>query len=340
MGTEGFNFDQIVQKIFPPSPFQEKVFIMTNTEWQENVESSLECPTLDGRRQIQRVTPRLAEVGGIPVNRILPRRQRRTIGAWCFLDHAGPSRFPEDAPGFRVGPHPHIGLQTFTWMIDGEVLHRDSLGSEQLVKPGQVNLMTAGYGIAHTEEAVGAEPILHAAQLWIALPEADTETQPRFDHYPDLPRWMEEGVEATLLVGEYADRTAPTLTFSPLVGVEYRASRDSELTLPLKRSFEYGLVALEGGLTVDGEAFGRNELAYIGGQRGSVEVTLSAGTRLLLLGGEPLGEEILMWWNFVGHSREEISRAQEEWEQGSERFGLVPGFEGDPLQAPPLPWKR
>ncbi len=313
---------------------------MTNTEWPTTPESNLECPKVDGRHQIQKVTPRVADVGGIPVNRILPRRQRRTIGAWCFLDHAGPSHFPEDAPGFRVGPHPHIGLQTFTWMIEGEVLHRDSLGSEQVIRPGQVNLMTAGYGIAHTEEATGPDPVLHAAQLWIALPKTHKDVAPRFDHYPALPRWQESGMEATLLVGDYAGRTAPTLSYSPLVAVEYRTADPSELKLTLKPDFEYGLVALEGDIKVDEEHFATNELAYIGGGRDSVRLTLSAGTRLLLLGGEPLDEEILIWWNFVGHSRDEIIRAQDEWEAGSDRFGEVPGYGGDPLLAPPIPWRR
>ncbi|UZJ43396.1 pirin family protein [Marinimicrobium sp. C6131] len=312
---------------------------MTNTEWPGEPGSSLECPKVDGRYEIQRVTPRAADVGGIPVNRILPRRQRRTVGAWCFLDHAGPSHFPQDAPGFRVGPHPHIGLQTFTWMIEGEVLHRDSLGSEQVVRPGQVNLMTAGHGIAHTEEATGPEPVLHAAQLWIALPKAHKDTAPRFDHYPELPRWQERGVDATLLVGEYAERQAPTLSFSPLVAVEFRASEAAEVALSLRAEFEYGLVALEGEIQVEGEAFAANHLAYIGGGRDAVRVHLAAGTRLLMLGGEPLGEEILIWWNFVGHSREEIAEAQDEWETGSERFGSVPGYEGDPLPAPPIPWR-
>lgn len=312
---------------------------MTNTEWPDELASSLECPKVDGRYQIQRVTPRTADVGGIPVNRILPRRQRRTIGAWCFLDHAGPSHFPEDAPGFRVGPHPHIGLQTFTWMIEGEVLHRDSLGSEQVIRPGQVNLMTAGRGIAHTEEATGLEPVLHAAQLWIALPDAHKNTEPRFDHYPNLPRWQEAGIDATLLVGEYAGQKAPTLSYSPLVAVEYRTNPATDLTLTLDPGFEYGVVALEGGLTVEGDVFATNELAYIGGGRNTVSVSLSTDTRLLLLGGEPLGEEILIWWNFVGHSREEIAQAQAEWESGSDRFGPVPGYDGDPLQAPPLPWR-
>lgn len=135
---------------------------------------SRECPVVDGVRQIQRIAVRNAEVGGIPINRALPTRERRTVGAWCFLDHAGPTVFNGTSPGMDVGPHPHTGLQTFTWMIEGEVLHRDSLGSEQVIRPGQVNLMTAGHGIAHTEQSVGEQRRLHAAQLWIALPNMPT----------------------------------------------------------------------------------------------------------------------------------------------------------------------
>jgi len=275
---------------------------MTNTEWEKDVSSSRDCPELQDPKAVQRVEAREADVGGVPVSRIMPRRQRRNIGAWCFLDHAGPSRFPQDAPDFRVGPHPHIGLQTFTWMIEGEVLHRDSLGSEQLIRPGQVNLMTAGHGIAHTEESVGGERVLHAAQLWIALPEAHKDTAPRFDHYPDLPQWREGEAQATLLMGDYAGRSAPCLSFSPLVGVEYRAESACEVTLPLLAEFEYGLVALEGTLQLQGEPFAANELAYLGTGREGMSVELAPGSRVLLLGGEPLAEEVLMWWNFVGHS--------------------------------------
>ena len=133
-------------------------------------------------QQWQRIASRLTDVGGIPVARAIPVKERRTIGPWCFLDHIGPTRFAPGAPGMDVGPHPHIALQTFTWMVEGEILHRDSLGSKQVIRPGQVNLMTAGRGIAHTEESVPNQPDLHAAQLWIALPEADQHTPPRFDH--------------------------------------------------------------------------------------------------------------------------------------------------------------
>lgn len=301
--------------------------------------SSLDCPVVDGKRQVQHVAPRTADVGGIPVNRVLPSRQRRLVGAWCFLDHAGPAVFKGDSAGLRVGPHPHTGLQTFTWMIEGEVLHRDSLGSEQVIRPGQVNLMTAGRGISHTEESVSGESHLHAAQLWIALPEAHRHTEPRFDHYPELPRWREQDVELTLLTGEFAGYRAPTLAFSPLVGLDMLSQSAGSLQLPLREDFEYGLLSLEGELEIEGDRFATNELAYLGRGRSHVTLELPAGGRAILVGGEPLGEEILIWWNFVGHSRAEIAEAQRDWEAGSERFGSIPQFQGERLMPPPLPWK-
>ncbi|UYG09032.1 pirin family protein [Halomonas sp. M4R1S46] len=301
--------------------------------------SSLDCPVVEGRRLVQHVTPRTADVGGIPVNRVLPSRQRRLVGAWCFLDHAGPAVFKGDSRGLRVGPHPHIGLQTFTWMIAGEVLHRDSLGNRQVIRPGQVNLMTAGRGISHTEESVPGESQLHAAQLWIALPEADRRTDPRFDHYPDLPSWEEQGVAFTLLTGEFAGRRAPTLAFSPLVGLDLVSREASTLRLTLREDFEYGVLPLEGELAIEGDRFAPNELAYLGRGREAVTLDLPAGGRAILIGGEPLDEEILIWWNLVGHSKAEIAEAQRDWEAGSERFGSIPDYDGERLMPPPLPWK-
>ncbi|QTF93784.1 pirin family protein [Halomonas sp. BM-2019] len=313
---------------------------MSNLIKDASASSSLDCPVVDGRRQVQHVPAREAEVGGIPIHRVLPSRQRRLVGAWCFLDHAGPAVFKGDSRGMQVGPHPHIGLQTFTWMIAGEVLHRDSLGSEQVIRPGQVNLMTAGRGISHTEQSLPDDPQLHAAQLWIALPHAHRDTAPRFDHYPDLPSWQEAGATLTLLVGEFAGRQAPTLSFSPLVGVDLAAERDAALTLPLVPAFEYALLPLEGEPTLEGEALAVDELAYLGRGRDAMELALPAGARVLLIGGEPLGEEVLIWWNFVGHSKAEIAEAQREWEAGGERFGRVASFSFEErLMPPPLPWK-
>ncbi|WP_148254346.1 pirin family protein [Aidingimonas lacisalsi] len=312
---------------------------MSNLVNDGDLGSSLDCPVVDGTRQIQHVSPRSAEVGGIPINRVLPSRQRRLVGAWCFLDHAGPAVFKGDSRGMSVGPHPHIGLQTFTWMIQGRVLHRDSLGHEQVIRPGQVNLMTAGRGISHTEESVPGETDLHAAQLWIALPAAYRHTEPRFDHYPTLPHWQDTGVDITLLTGEFIGRQAPTLTFSPLVGLDLACRETSSLQLPLRGDFEYAVLPLENTLDIEGSVFAPNELAYLGRGRQGVTLSLSAGSRVILVGGEPLDEEILIWWNFVGHSKAEIAEAQRDWEAGSERFGSIPHYVGDPLMPPPLPWK-
>lgn len=304
----------------------------------QELASSMDCPVIDGKRQIQHIPPRTADVGGIPVNRVLPSRHRRLVGAWCFLDHAGPAIFKGDAKGLQVGPHPHIGLQTFTWMIEGEVLHRDSLGHEQVIRPGQVNLMTAGRGISHTEESVPGETHLHAAQLWIALPESDRQTAPRFDHYPSLPTWGDQDAVFTLLIGEFAGHRAPTLAYSPLIGLDIASREVSNVTLTLREDFEYGVLPLEGELDIDGDRFAPNEMAYLGRGRTAVTVNLPAGGRAILVGGEPLGEEIWIWWNFVGH-KAEIIKAQQDWEKGSDRFGTIHGYDGERLMPPPLPWK-
>ena len=285
-----------------------------------------------------RIPARTAEIGGgVPVARMLPSRHRRTIGAWCFLDHAGPARFAA-GQGLRVGPHPHTGLQTFTWMLEGEVLHRDSLGNEQVIRAGQVNLMTAGRGIAHTEESVAGETRLHTAQLWIALPARVADMAPRFDHYPDLPRWNEGGAEAVLLAGAFMGRQSPVLVHTPLVGVDWHAPRDAALTLALDPAFEYGLVPLTGPATAQGQALAADELLYLPPGAGTLRLELPAGTRALLIGGAPFGEDITIWWNFVGHGKPYIAQAQRDWQAHSERFGEVHGFDGPRIEAPPLPW--
>lgn len=312
---------------------------MSNTETNPQLYESLECPVVEGHRLIQHLAPRTADVGGIPVNRLMPQRGRRLIGAWCFLDHAGPAVFSTDSRGLRVGPHPHTSLQTFTWMLAGDILHRDSLGSEQVIRPGEVNLMTAGRGITHTEESLSDETKLHAAQLWIALPYAHRDTDPRFDHYPDLPRWQDQGVDITLLTGQLNGHKAPTLAFSPLVGADLFAPSDATVRFDLRTEYEYGVLVLEGHLRLDQDTFEPNELAYLGCGLDDIAIELAAGTRVLLLGGEPLNEDIFIWWNFVGHSKQEIAEAQQQWEAHDDRFGDVPGFDGERLMPPPIPWR-
>lgn len=217
------------------------------------------------------------------------------------------------------------------------MLHRDSLGNKQVIRPGQVNLMTSGHGISHTEETVPGQNKLHAAQLWIALPLADKDTPPRFDHYPQLPAWSQDSVNFTLLVGEFMGHQAPTLSFSPLLGMDIVAGEQSQITLPLREDFEYGLFVLEGNLEIDCESFATNELAYLGIHRNSVTFSLPAGSRVLLVGGEPLDGDIFIWWNFVGHSKEDIAQALQDWNSGSGRFGVIHGYDGDALVAPALP---
>ena len=289
---------------------------------------------------IVRIPPRNADLGdGLLVRRTLPNREQRTIGAWCFLDHAGPVQF-EPGKGLHVGAHPHIGLQTFTWLIEGEVLHRDSLGNEQLIRPGQVNLMTAGHGIAHTEDSLRDGERLHAAQLWIALPPEDQDCDPAFAHYPDLPQWREGGAELTLLAGRYRQRSAPARIHSPLVGIDIACDTTSALTLELDPGFEYGLMPRVGDATIDGDTIRTDELAYLGRGRRDLNLALPAGARALLLGGEPFEQPVLVWWNFVGFDKADIAQAQAAWEERDARFGTVGDGRARRLVAPPIPWQN
>ncbi len=311
---------------------------MKNMETPDNRFGWVDSTMVDAQRVIQRIEARTVEIGGgITVNRLMPSTQRRKIGAWCFLDHAGPAVF-ESKAGLRVGAHPHIGLQTFTWMIKGEVQHRDSLGNVQVVRPGQVNLMTAGRGITHTEESLPEEHHLHATQLWIALPEAEKNCAPAFDHHPDLPMWSEHGLQITVLVGAFSGRTAPGRIYSPLVGLELLSQRGGATRLSLDPKFEYGILPLEGMLVINGQTFASNELAYLAHGLDKVDLQCAAGSRALLLGGAPFTEEVHLWWNFVAHEKSDIVKALNAWNDNDlQRFGKVEGFEGERLSAPELP---
>jgi quercetin 2,3-dioxygenase len=283
---------------------------------------------------IERIEARVAEIGGgITIRRALPNRHRRTIGAWCFLDHAGPMMFGEGG-GMHVGPHPHIGLQTFTWMIEGEVVHRDSLGNEQVITPGQVNLMTAGNGIAHAEDsAPGPGGRLHAAQLWIALPESERRRAPAFRNYPQLPLIEAGGFNVRVLAGSAFGRTSPAEVHTPLVGLDLTAAGRASLELPLERSFEHGLITLAGSAHVAGEPLAPGTLLYFGPGRETLSVRTEAAARVLLIGGTPFTEEILIWWNFVARTREEMVAATRDWNAGR-HFGPVHGSPAPPLVAP------
>ncbi len=290
--------------------------------------------------QIKRIPGRQAEIGeGMALLRFLPQRQQRMIGAWCFLDHAGPVEFAA-GHGMRVGAHPHIGLQTFTWMLEGEVMHTDSLGNQQIIRPGQVNLMTAGYGISHTEDSLPASQRLHAAQLWIALPPEFSAIAPAFAHHADIAVWQEQEVQLSLLVGEYGGRTSTCRVYSPLLALDLKAAQAQTIRLNLVPAFEYGVLVLKGSMQIENQTFDETELAYlpVGGQE--VKLSLAAGTQVLLIGGEPFAQPILMWWNFVGYSKHEIAQAQHQWEAGAERFGSVAKPDARRLVAPALLWRE
>ena len=283
----------------------------------------------------ERIVTREAIVGdSMPIRRALPTVARRTIGAWCFLDHAGPVVLPP-GPGMRVGPHPHIGLQTFTWQIEGETLHRDSLGSEQLIRPGQVNLMTAGRGISHSEESARRDGgPAHLAQLWIALPESRRWMEPRFAHHAELPGLDRGGFRLTLLAGEALGAAAPPEVYTPIVGIDLASGSRADAELPLEPAFEYGVLVLDGSIEVDGEALAPGTLLYVAPSATRLRLASAGPSRALLLGGEPFAEPLVLWWNFVARDQNELAEATRDWNTGAARFGEVRGYDGPRLVAP------
>jgi quercetin 2,3-dioxygenase len=288
----------------------------------------------------------LGGVRAMSVRRSLPQRELPMVGAWCFLDRFG----PQDAR-MRVEPHPHIGLQTVTWPLVGEIRHRDTLGSDVVLRPGQLNLMTSGEGIAHSEYSVGEGPVpLDALQLWVALPETRRHGGPAFERHEQLPELSLPAVEggpagATVVLGSFAGRTSPATVHTPIVGAELRLAAGSRVRLPLHPEWEYALAGIDGDVRVhaeDGEPtpLSAESLLYLGLGRDGVEVESATGARLFLLGGEPFEADIVMWWNFVGRSHDEIARAREAWEADAARFGHVVGHGDERVPAPPLPGVR
>jgi redox-sensitive bicupin YhaK (pirin superfamily) len=279
----------------------------------------------------------LTDVGGLPVHRSLPRRERRMVGAWSFLDRFGPLDVTPQRT-MTVGPHPHIGLHTVTWLLSGQVLHSDSLGSQENIRPGQLNVMTAGDGVAHAEDARGQPGSqLDGVQLWVAQPEATRHGPPSFAHHEDLPVVNLASGRGTVLVGEFADTSSPARVDSPLVGVDLIA--DGPLDLPLIPGFEYAIAVLHGSVEVEGAAVAPNQLVYLGTGRDGVRLGPSGRARLLLLGGAPFTEEILMWWNFVARDRFEMERAFADWGSSAARFGHVVSTL-DRIEAPRPYWMR
>ncbi len=279
---------------------------------------------------------RRAQVGSLPVRRVLPQRPRRTVGSWCFVDHAGPVAV-EPGVAFSIGPHPHMGLQTVTWLVAGELLHLDSLGSEQLIRPGQLNLMTAGHGVAHAEEDPARAEEVHAVQLWVAQPADTRDGAPAFEHHAELPHLELGHAEGTVLVGALAEVASPARRDTEHMGVELTL-RGPSTVVPLRADYEHALVVLQGRVTVEGAVVEPGVLAYLGLGRDECAFGVEAPARALLLGGVPFPEKLLMWWNFVGRSREEVSEARRQWAADDGRFGRVRSAL-DRIQVGPPPWE-
>lgn len=262
-----------------------------------------------------------ALVGDIVVRRALPRAGRRTVGAWCFADHMGPTTVSHEH-GLDVGPHPHMGLQTATWLVQGTALHRDSLGTEQLITTGELNLMTAGRGISHAEEATEryAGP-LQGIQLWVAQPEATRDGPPAFEHHARLPRLELAGADAIVFMGRLGSVRSPARSDTPLVGADLAVHGGA--TVPLESGFEHALVVLQGVIRVDGVVLAPGNLGYLGLGRDEVRIDGAEPARVILLGGQPFPETIRMWWNFVGRSQEDLVRAYRSWAEDDGRFGTV-----------------
>jgi redox-sensitive bicupin YhaK (pirin superfamily) len=270
------------------------------------------------------------------VRRLLPNLGRRMIGAWCFVDHYGPDDIARE-PGMQVPPHPHMGLQTVSWLHEGEVLHRDSLGSKQTVRPRELGLMTSGRGISHSEESPRDHArYLHGAQLWVALPDAQRDIAPAFEHHAELPEVTAPGLHATVILGDLDGSASPGTVHTPLVGADLTLADGAAARLPLQPDFEYAALAMSGRVDVDGVPLTPGSLLYLGAGRRDLPLLADTASSLMLLGGEPFAEKLVMFWNFVGRTAEEISQARDDWHTGT-RFGEVHGYDGARLLAPALP---
>ncbi len=279
------------------------------------------------------VHPRDKDLGGFSVRRALPTVQRRMVGPWVFFDHMGPADFPA-GQGIDVRPHPHIGIATVTYLFEGEILHRDSLGSYQPIRPGDINLMVTGSGIVHSErerdEVRSSDHRLHGLQLWMALPEAQQEIDPAFYHYPgsSIPQVDVAGVPVRVMMGTAYGATSPVKVFSETLYIEAHLQPGQELTLPA--ADERAVYVAHGELETAGKSLPEHSMAIFARD---AEVTVRAlrETRLALVGGEAFGQRFIEW-NFVSSSKERIERAKDDWREG--RFPRVPGDEEEFIPLP------
>ena len=274
-------------------------------------------------------------LGSLAISRALPVKQRRLVGPWCFLDRFGPLTFSKGKP-MDVAPHPHIGLQTVTWLLEGEVVHDDSLGSESILRPGGVNVMTSGDAIAHAEQTPADNSgQLNGVQLWVALPDGHRHIPATFEHIAQVPTIESPAGRVQVFAGTMQGETSPAVHFSEILGADLQVNAGRTLPLPLHKAFEHALLVLSGDVALDGEPLQVRVLYYIGSTRSEASLSSRNGGRLLLIGGPPFPETILMWWNFVARTEEEIAQARADWEAG-QRFGNVTVYRGPRLSAPSL----
>ena len=299
----------------------------------------------DGRALVEPLHPRTVPLGGpraMTVRRTLPQRDRWLVGAWCFADHYGPDDVAMTG-GMNVPPHPHTGLQTASWLFTGEIEHRDSAGVHALIRPGELSLMTGGHGICHSEVSTDDTTVLHGVQLWLALPDESRDAPRDFQHYAPEPVDL-GGISLRVFLGALAGRVSPVRTFSPVLGAELRLPPNSQCALDLDPTFEHGLLVDTGTVGFAGAAVEQSAMGYL--CAGHPVVVVGNGTdapaRAMLLGGRPLDEDIVMWWNFVARSHDEIVAYRRAWQDESGRFGRVEGYRGaaQRLPAPQLPALR
>ncbi|HYX36143.1 MAG TPA: pirin family protein [Oligoflexus sp.] len=302
--------------------------------WMPTVEPA--CDSISSEDGIEMVIqPRARDLGGFAVARILPAIGRKTVGPFIFFDHMSPRKFLP-GEGMDVRPHPHIALATVTYLFEGEFIHRDSLGSEEVVRPGDINWMTAGRGIVHSERTDPEQRrrggSAHGIQLWVALPKAFEEIEPAFHHHDqsELPRLEGPGFIARVLIGEAYGHRSPVRTYSPMFYIDVEAQGGSRVHLPNDYE-ERALYLLSGTVSHGHQIFDRPQMIIFKKNR-SIELRIDADARFVLLGGAPLDGPRFIWWNFISSSNERIEQAKRDWKEG--RFATIPG---DDLEFIPLP---
>jgi len=273
------------------------------------------------------IEERAASIGSFMVGRLLPFRQKRMVGPFIFIDHLGPAAM-SDHENFDVGPHPHIGLSTLTFLFEGSIMHRDSLGNEVEIKPGEVNWMTAGRGIVHSERTPEylrcSDKHLHGLQIWVALPKELEQMEPEFFHisHGELPQWDEDGISFRLIAGATMGRKSPVPVYSPLYIIELKSLKENELKIGDKLFGETALYVLEGNVMCEGNTYGPRQL-LVSGNAWMCDITLNAGSTIYIFGGDPFPEERYIYWNFVATSQQLIDDAKDKWTR--QQMGKIAG---------------